>query len=319
MTELRRIGSTELTTPRLVLGGNVFGWTARGEDAFRILDRFAAAGGRMIDTADVYSAWVPGHRGGESETLIGEWLRRRGGKGEMLIATKVGMLAGEGGDKLEPARIAAAAEASLRRLGIDTIDLYYAHQDDTATPLAESLAAFDRLVRDGKVRALGASNYSAERLGEALAIAERDGLARYEVLQNEYHLMARDKFEGALQRLCVERNIGVLPYYGLASGFLTGKYRSPADQGQSVRGDRMGKYLNPRGFAVLAALDAVAAETGTSPAQAALAWLAAQPAVAAPIASARTPDQLEELIGAMALELSGEQIERLTRASEAPL
>ncbi|MFL6857255.1 MAG: aldo/keto reductase [Allosphingosinicella sp.] len=315
MTELRRIGSTELTTPRLVLGGNVFGWTARGEDAFRILDRFAAAGGRMIDTADVYSAWVPGHRGGESETLIGEWLRRRGGKGEMLIATKVGMLAGEGGDKLEPARIAAAAEASLRRLGIDTIDLYYAHQDDTATPLAESLAAFDRLVRDGKVRALGASNYSAERLGEALAIAERDGLARYEVLQNEYHLMARDKFEGALQRLCVERNIGVLPYYGLASGFLTGKYRSPADQGQSVRGDRMGKYLNPRGFAVLAALDEIAAETGTSPAQVALAWLAAQPAVAAPIASARTPEQLEELIGAMALELSGEQIERLTRAS----
>jgi aryl-alcohol dehydrogenase-like predicted oxidoreductase len=315
VTELRRIGSTELTTPRLVLGGNVFGWTARGEDAFRILDRFAAAGGRMIDTADVYSAWVPGHRGGESEILIGEWLRRRGGKGEMLIATKVGMLAGEGGDKLEPARIVAAAEASLRRLGVDAIDLYYAHQDDTDTPLAESLAAFDRLVRDGKVRALGASNYSAERLGEALAIAERDGLARYEVLQNEYHLMARDKFEGALQQLCVERNIGVLPYYGLASGFLTGKYRSPADQGQSVRGDRMGKYLNPRGFAVLAALDEIAAETGTSPAQAALAWLAAQPAVAAPIASARTPDQLEELIGAMALELSGEQVRRLDDAS----
>jgi aryl-alcohol dehydrogenase-like predicted oxidoreductase len=316
VTEVRRIGSSGLETPRLVLGGNVFGWTARGEDAFRILDRFAEAGGRMIDTADVYSAWVPGHRGGESEALIGEWLKRRGGKSEMLIATKVGMLAGEGGEKLEPARIAAAAEASLKRLGIDAIDLYYAHQDDTKTPLADSLAAFDRLVRDGKVRVIGASNYSAERLAEALEISERDGLSRYEVLQNEYHLMAREKFEGALQRLCVERNIGVLPFYGLASGFLTGKYRSAADQGQSVRGDRMGKYLNPRGFAVLAALDEVAAETRTSPAQVALAWLAAQPAIVAPIASARTPDQLEELLGAMTLELSADQLRRLDEASE---
>jgi len=313
--ELRRIGSTALETPRLVLGGNVFGWTARGEDAFRIIDRFADAGGRMIDTADVYSAWVPGHSGGESESLIGEWLRRRGGKGDMLIATKVGMLAGEGGEKLEPARIAAAAEASLRRLGVDAIDLYYAHQDDEKTPLAGSLAAFDRLVRDGKVRFLGASNYSADRLAEALDISARDGLASYEVLQNEYNLMARDKIEGPLQRLCVERNIGMLPYYGLASGFLTGKYRSAADQGKSVRGDRMAKYLNPRGFAVLEALDAVAAETGTTPSQVALAWLAAQPAVAAPIASARTPEQLDELIGAMDLELSPEQLERLDQAS----
>jgi aryl-alcohol dehydrogenase-like predicted oxidoreductase len=312
---MRRIGSTALETPRLVLGGNVFGWTARGEEAFRILDRFAEAGGRMIDTADVYSAWVPGHRGGESESLIGEWLKRRGGKGDMLIATKVGMLAGDGGEKLEPARIAAAAEASLERLGVDSIDLYYAHQDDTQTPLAESLAAFDRLVRDGKVRFLGASNYSAERLAEALAISGQGGLARYEVLQNEYHLMARDKFEGALQQLCVERNIGVLPYYGLASGFLTGKYRSAADQGQSVRGDRMAKYLNPRGFAVLAALDDIAAETGRSPAQVALAWLATRPAVAAPIASARTPEQVEELIGAMTLDLGAEQLRRLDEAS----
>jgi aryl-alcohol dehydrogenase-like predicted oxidoreductase len=315
VAEMRRIGSTELETPRLVLGGNVFGWTACGEDAFRILDRFADAGGRMIDTADVYSAWAPGHKGGESESLIGEWLRRRGGKGEMLIATKVGMLPGEGGEKLEPARIAAAAEASLRRLGIDSIDLYYAHQDDDKTLLAESLAAFDRLVQGGKVRVLGASNYSAERLREALEISQRDGLARYQVLQNEYHLMARDKFEGPLQDLCVARGIAMLPYYGLASGFLTGKYRSAADQGKSIRGDRMAKWLNPRGFAVLDALDAIAAETGTSPAQVALAWLAAQPAVTAPIASARTPEQIEELIGAMTLELSGEQVERLTQAS----
>ncbi|MEA3050230.1 MAG: hypothetical protein QOG84_2066 [Sphingomonadales bacterium] len=315
MRELRNIGSSGLRTPRLVLGGNVFGWTAKGEDAFRILDRFAEAGGTMIDTADVYSAWAPGHKGGESESLIGEWLRRRGGQGDMLVATKVGMLPGEGGDKLEPARIAAAAEASLKRLGVEAIDLYYAHQDDQKTPLADSLAAFDRLVRDGKVRVIGASNYSAERMSEALAVSEREGLARYQVLQNEYNLMARDKFEGPLQDLCVERNISMLPYYGLASGFLTGKYRSAADQGKSVRGDRMAKYLNPRGFAVLDALDAVAAETRATPAQVALAWLAAQPAITAPIASARTPEQAEEIIGAMTLELGAEQLARLTEAS----
>jgi aryl-alcohol dehydrogenase-like predicted oxidoreductase len=236
----------------------------------------------------------------------------------MLVATKVGMLPGEGGGKLEPARIAAAAEASLKRLGVEAIDLYYAHQDDQKTPLADSLAAFDRLVRDGKVRILGASNYSAERLEEALAVSERDGLARYEVLQNEYNLMARDKFEGALQDLCVARNIGMLPYYGLASGFLTGKYRSAADQAKSVRGDRMAKYLNPRGFAVLDTLDAVAAETGSTPAQVALAWLAAQPAITAPIASARTPEQADEIIGAMTLELGEDQVARLTEASATP-
>ncbi|MEA2999327.1 MAG: hypothetical protein QOK17_1160 [Sphingomonadales bacterium] len=318
MPELRTIGSTALATARLVLGGNVFGWTTRGEEAFRILDRFAEAGGTMIDTADVYSAWVPGHEGGESERLIGDWLRRRGSKGDMLIATKVGMLPGEGGEKLQPARIVAAAEASLKRLGVETIDLYYAHRDDEKTPLADSLGAFDRLVREGKVRAIGASNYSAERLGEALAVSERDGFARYEVLQNEYHLMARDRFEGPLQRLCVEHDIGVLPYYGLASGFLTGKYRSAADQGKSVRGDRMAQYLNPRGFAVLEALDAVAAEADATPAQVALAWLAAQPAVSAPIASARTPEQAEEIIGAMTLELSPDQVGRLTEASATP-
>ena len=199
MPESRRIGRSSLETPRLVLGGNVFGWTAKGEEAFRILDRFADAGGTMIDTADVYSVWVPGHEGGESESLIGAWLKRRGGQGGIRIATKVGMLAGEGGKKLEAARIAAAAEASLKRLGVEAIDLYYAHQDDSDTPLEESLAAFDRLVRSGKVLALGASNYSAERLAEALSVSKREGLARYEVLQNEYHLMNRDGFDGALQ------------------------------------------------------------------------------------------------------------------------
>lgn len=319
MSHLRKLGRSGLETPPLVLGGNVFGWTARGEDAFRILDRFVEAGGRMIDTADVYSAWVPGHEGGESESLIGEWLRRRGHKGDVLIATKVGMLPGEGGEKLEPARIAAAAEASLRRLGVDAIDLYYAHQEDPKTPVEESLRAFDRLVKDGKVRAIGASNYAPQSLRKALDVSEGEGIARYEVLQPEYHLMGRETFEGGLQQLCLEREVGVLPYYGLASGFLTGKYRSPADQKQSVRGDRMGKYLNARGHAVLAGLDEVAAETGTNPSTVALAWLAAQPAVTAPIASARTPEQLENFIGALTLELSGEQLDRLDAASRTPV
>jgi len=314
---LRRIGRSSLETPRLVLGGNVFGWTAKGEDAFRILDRFADAGGTMVDTADVYSAWVPGHGGGESESLIGEWLKRRGGQDNVRIATKVGMLAGEGGKKLEPARIAAAAEASLKRLGVEAIDLYYAHQDDESTPLEESLAAFDKLVKDGKVLVLGASNYSAERLGEALAISKRESLARYEVVQPEYHLMGRNRFEGALQQLCIEEEIGVLSYYGLASGFLTGKYRSTADFGQSVRGDRMDKYLTARGLGVLGTLDTIATETGATQSQIALAWIAAQPGVTAPIASARTPDQLEELIGAMDLELNEDQLARLDAASRA--
>ena len=315
--EMRALGRTDLLTPRLVLGGNVFGWTADKAESFRILDRFAAAGGTMVDTADVYSNWVPGHSGGESETIVGEWLRARGGGGGLLVATKVGMLAGEGGERLEPARIAAAAEGSLRRLGVEAIDLYYAHQDDPGTPVEETLAAFDALVRAGKVRALGASNFSARRLGEALAASGRHGLARYEVLQPEYHLMARDEFEAELQPLCLAEGLSVLPYFGLASGFLTGKYRSRDDFAKSVRGRRMDRFWNPRGFAVLAALDEVAGEARSTPAQAALAWLAAQPAVAAPIASARTLDQAEEIVGAMELELTPDQLARLDAASGA--
>jgi aryl-alcohol dehydrogenase-like predicted oxidoreductase len=313
--ERRPLGRSGLTTPRLVLGGNVFGWTVAGDEAFRILDRFVDSGGTMIDTADVYSAWVPGHRGGESESLIGEWLKRRGSRQGVQIATKVGMLHRHGGGKLEPWRIANAAEASLTRLGVETIDLYYAHRDDPGTPMEAVLEAFDRLVRDGKVRALGASNFSAERLAEALAVSERLGLARYEVLQNEYHLLARDAFEGELERLCLAEGIGVLPYYGLASGYLTGKYRSEADYGQSVRGDRMAKYVEGRGPVILAALDGIAADTGATQAQIALAWIASRPAIAAPIASARTLEQLEELLGAMDLELSASQLERLDAAS----
>jgi len=308
--ETRALGDSGLATPRLVLGGNVFGWTAASKEAFAILDRFAAAGGTMIDTADVYSVWVPGHQGGESEALLGEWLKRRGGKGDVRIATKVGYERG-----LSAAHIAEAAEASLKRLGVEAIDLYYAHKDDPATPLEETLGAFDRLVRAGKVRAIGASNYSAERLAEALDISEREGMARFSVLQPEYNLMARDKFEGALQELCVARGIPALPYFGLASGFLTGKYRSEADLGKSVRGSRMKAYLDDKGRRILAALDAVAAETGATPAQVALAWLAAQPGVAAPIASATRLEQLEELLGVLTLELSAEQVERLSAAS----
>jgi aryl-alcohol dehydrogenase-like predicted oxidoreductase len=297
------------------LGGNVFGWTATGEEAFRILDRFIDAGGTMVDTADVYSAWVPGHQGGESETLIGEWLKRRGSCEGVQIATKVGMLHRHGGGKLEGWRIAKAAETSLKRLGVDTIDLYYAHQDDPDTPMEEVLEAFDRLVRAGKVRALGASNFTAERLGEALAVSARFGLARYEVLQNQYHLLERGNVEGHLQRLCLAEDIGMLPFYGLASGYLTGKYRSEADYGQSVRGDRMAQYVEGQGPIVLAALDEIAAETKATPAQIALAWVAAQPGVAAPIASARTLDQLEELLPAMNLGLTAAQLARLDEAS----
>jgi len=307
---LRQLGKSGLETPRLVLGGNVFGFTVKGAEAFRILDRFAEAGGTMIDTADVYSKWVPGHVGGESETLLGEWLERRGGQKGVLIATKVGFDAG-----LAAAEIERAAEGSLRRLGIETIDLYYAHKDDSATPFEETLAAFDRLVRAGKVRALGASNYDAGRLAEALDVSAREGLARFEVLQPEYNLMVRDGFEGPLQRLCIERGLGVLPYFGLASGFLTGKYRSAADKAKSVRGSRMDAYLNERGFRVLAALDAVAAEAGATPAQVALAWLAAQPGITAPIASATSLEQLEELLGVLTLELSAAQLETLNAAS----
>jgi aryl-alcohol dehydrogenase-like predicted oxidoreductase len=315
MADQRPLGRSGLSTPRLVLGGNVFGWTACGEEAFRILDRFIDAGGTMIDTADVYSAWVPGHQGGESETLIGEWLRRRGSREGVKIASKVGMLHSHGGGRLEPWRIEKAAEGSLKRLGVETIDLYYAHQDDPDTPMEDVIEAFDRLVKAGKVRTLGASNFSAERLARALALAGEMGTSRYEVLQNEFHLLERGKLEGELQQLCLAEAIGVLPFFGLASGYLTGKYRSEADYGKSIRGERMAKYLEGRGPAVLAVLDSISAETGATQGQIALAWIASQPAVAAPIASARTLDQLEELLGAMELELTSDQLARLDAVS----
>ncbi len=310
MPETRRIGRSSLETPRLVLGGNVFDFTVKGDEAFAVLDRFVAAGGTMIDTADVYSSWVPGHVGGESERLLGRWLGRRGRRDDVLIATKVGYDEG-----LSAGHIAEAIDASLERLGTDYVDLYYAHKDDEGTPLAETLGAFDCLVRAGKVRAIGASNYSAERLAEALDVSAQEGLTPYTVVQPEYNLMARDGFEGALQQLCLERDLGVLPYFGLAAGFLTGKYRSPDDFGKSVRGRQMGRYFTDRGYNVLGGLDAVADETDRTPAQVALAGLAAQPGVTAPIASATSVEQLRELMCAAALQLDAEATAELETAS----
>jgi aryl-alcohol dehydrogenase-like predicted oxidoreductase len=304
----RPLGRSGLSIAPLVLGGNVFGWTADRAASFAVLDAFVDGGGTMIDTADVYSAWVPGHTGGESESIIGDWLRTAGKRDRVLLATKVGMLPGDGGAKLAPARIAAACDASLRRLGTDRIDLYYAHQDDPDTPQHAYMEAFAALVDAGKVRVLGASNFTADRLRSANAATPR-----FDVLQPEYNLVSRDSFEGGLQDLCVTEDVAALPYYGLASGFLTGKYRSPADLTKSVRGGRMADLVD-RGAPVLAAMDAVAAESGATLAQVALAWLMAQPGVVAPIASATSPEQLAELLPAMHLALTDDQLARLTAA-----
>jgi len=316
MTATRQLGSSGLALTPLVLGGNVFGWTADKAASFRILDTFAEAGGVMIDTADVYSAWIPGHQGGESETIIGEWLTRSGKREQVQISTKVGMLPWDGTEKgkISPARIAAQAEASLARLGIDTIDLYFIHQDDPDTPQEDVLGALAKLIDAGKVRTIGASNFHAMRLKSALDISAREGLPHFTALQNAYNLVDRHKFEGELQDLCITHNIGVVPFYGIASGYLTGKYRSAADFGKSVRGGRMQAFMDAKGPAVLAAMDEIAAETGATLAQIALAWLAAQPGVTAPIASATSVEQLEELLGFWDLTLTRDQLDRLTAA-----
>ncbi len=312
----RRLGTTDLSIAPLVLGGNVFGWTADRDASFAVLDAFVAGGGTMIDTADVYSAWVPGHRGGESETMIGAWLKASGKRDQVLIATKVGMIPWDDTEvgKLHPKQIAAGVDGSLERLGTDRIDLYYAHQDSDEATQEAYVEAFARLIEAGKVRVVGASNFDAQRLKSAVDIAAANGLPSFQVLQPEYNLVSRDKFEGALQDYCVAQGIGVLPYYGLASGFLTGKYRSADDLGQSVRGRRMTTLLDGKGPAVLAAMDAVAGDTGATLAQIALAWLMAKPGVTAPIASATTAKQLDELMPAMTLSLSPEQIASLDAA-----
>ena len=317
MPEVRELGRSGISIPPLVLGGNVFGWTADRGASFDVLDAFVAGGGTMIDTADSYQSWVPGHQGGESETVIGEWLRQSNKRAEVVIATKTGMLMGDGTEGLAVDRIERAVEASLKRLGTDYLDVFFAHRDDATVPLEDVIECFDRLIRAGKVRVAAASNYSAERLGEALGISEARGLARYELLQPWFNLLDRDQFEGALQHLCIDRTIGCIPYFGLASGFLTGKYRSPADLEGRARGDRVKGYLNDRGSAVLDTMDEVASETGASLSQVALAWLAAQPGVTAPIASATSVTQVEDLIGALHLTLSPEQVSRLDLAGQA--
>lgn len=309
MTE-RALGKSGLSIRPFVLGGNVFGWTADRAASFAILDRFAVRGGGMIDTADVYSAWVPGHRGGESEAMIGAWLRENGARDQVLIATKVGM----GGGGLRPDAVRAAVQGSRDRLGVDAIDLYFAHQDDPDVPLDEVLGAFGELRDAGIVRAIGASNYSAERLGEALRVADAKGLPRFTAMQPELNLLDRAQYEGALQRLCIAEGLGVIPYYSLAAGYLSGKYRSADDLGQSPRGYKAKAYMAGKGPAVLAVMDRIAAETGASLAQIALAWVAAQPGVTAPIASATTVAQLDDIMDSMALRLTGEQLTALTEA-----
>jgi len=311
--QTRPLGRSGLTVPRLCFGGNVFGWTADAAMSERLLDGLRDAGLNFIDTADVYSRWIPGHTGGESETLIGQWLSKRGGRDKVIVATKCGMDMGPAGQGLSPAHIKAAVEASLKRLKTDYIDLYQAHQDDPTVPLADTLGVFADLIKAGKVRAIGASNYSAERLKEALDVSAREGLPRYETLQPHYNLYERAKFEGPTQALCVEEEIGVIPYFSLASGFLTGKYRSEADI-KGARGGSAKAMLNPRGLKILDALDAVSKDLGANPAQVALAWLMRKPAIAAPIASATSPEQLKDLIAATTLNLTEDAMRQLDTA-----
>ena len=310
MVAKRNVGESALEVVPLVLGGNVFGWTADEAMSFRILDAFVDAGGTMIDTADVYSAWVPGHQGGESEGVIGRWLKTSGKRDKVLIATKVGFLEG-----LAPEVIARACDASLERLGIETIDLYYQHKDNAAVALADSLGAMDALIKAGKVRSLGLSQFEAARLDEAMRTAAANGLTKPAALQPWYNLLERARLEGPLLDTALAHGMAVLPFYGLANGFLTGKYRSPDDVGKSVRGTRITEYLEGRGMDVLAALDDVAAETGAALATVTLAWTMAQPGITAPIASATNLDQLRELMAALTLELSPGQIARLDQAS----
>lgn len=320
MTRLRALGSTGLSVAPLVVGGNVFGWTADEATSFAVLDAWVSGGATMIDTADIYSAWVPGHAGGESETILGRWMKARDNRDRVQIATKVGMLpTGDGRQGLSPAVIAEQVDASLVRLQTDYIDLYYAHRDDADTPQEAVAEAFDALVRAGKVRALGASNFTLDRLMSALEISDAGGLAGYGVVQPNFSLMAEDAFPEEYRRLCIDRNIGALAYYALASGFLTGKYRSAEEAKQGSRGGANAGHFNPRGRKVLATLDQVAAETGASLAQIALAWIIATPGLTGPIASATSVAQVEELLPAMDLTLSSAQIGALNAAAATPV
>jgi len=311
----RELGRSGLQVSPLCLGGNVFGWTADEATSFTLLDAWVDAGMNFIDTADVYSRWAPGHSGGESETVIGKWLKMSGKRDKIVLATKVGKDMGEGKVGLAPAYIRAAVEASLKRLQTDVIDLYQSHDDDPNVPLADTLGAYADLIKAGKVRAIGASNFTAARLSEALAVSAAHKLPRYECLQPLYNLVERPAFEAELEPLCVQHSIGVINFFGLARGFLTGKYRSEADLAKSRRGQGVKQYLNPRGLRVLDALDKVAQRLHATPAQVALAWQIARPSVTAPIASATSLAQLADLVAATRLTLDADAMQALNEAS----
>jgi aryl-alcohol dehydrogenase-like predicted oxidoreductase len=310
MVEKRLVGTSGIEVAPLALGGNVFDWTADEETSFAVIDAFVDAGGTMIDTADVYSAWVPGHSGGESERLIGRWLKRTGRRNEVVIATKVGFMAGLAPESIEP-----ACHASLERLGVDCIDLYYQHKDDESVPLAESLGVFSDLVDKGKIRAIGLSNFTADRVDEAVQTARTCGYTPPSALQPWYNLVERQRFEGELRDAALRHGLAVFTYYSLANGFLTGKYRRREDLDKSPRGLRNIEYLEGKGPKVLEALDDIAAETGSALATVALAWAMAQPAITAPIASATSVPQAAELVAAMELDLTPKQIGALDAAS----
>jgi len=315
---LRPLGRSGLQVSPICLGGNVFGWTADEATSFRLLDAWVDAGMNFVDTADVYSSWVAGHAGGESESVIGRWLRRSGRRDRIILATKVGKPMGGDDKGLSRAYIRRAVEASLKRLQTDVIDLYQAHEDDPATSLVETLSAFADLIQEGKVRAIGASNFSAARLREALAVSEANALPRFESLQPLHNLVERAAYEESLEAVCRDEEVGVIPFFALARGFLTGKYRSAADLGKSARGASVEKYLQPHGLSVLAALDAIAGTIGARPGQVALAWQMARPGITAPIASATSMAQLDELVGAARMHLDRPSIEMLDRVSAAP-
>jgi aryl-alcohol dehydrogenase-like predicted oxidoreductase len=312
----RKLGSAGPEVPVLCLGGNVYGWTLSEADAFGQLDAAVEAGLNFVDTADVYSRWVPGHKGGESETIIGKWLAKSGKRKSVILATKVGMDLGDGKKGLKAAYIRQAVEDSLRRLQTDYIDLYQAHKDDPETPLEETLQAFDGLVKDGKARYIGASNYSGARLAEALEMSRKHGFASYISLQPHYNLVERREFEADLLPVVQKYQLGVIPYFSLAAGFLTGKYRSPQDAEKAKRGPMVQKYLNDWGFGVIAALEEIAKAKGSTPARVALAWLIAQPGITAPIASATNEKQLADLGEATKLALDSESIQKLNEASD---
>jgi aryl-alcohol dehydrogenase-like predicted oxidoreductase len=311
-----KLGRTDVQVSPLCFGGNIFDWTVDEQASFKVLDAYVEAGGNFIDTADVYSAWVPGHKGGESETVLGKWMRERHNREQIVIATKVGSLPSKGrSPDLSREHILQAVEASLRRLQTDYIDVYFAHRDDTETPLEETLATFAELVKTGKVRVLGASNYNAARMREALQISRANGYARYEVQQPLYNVISRTQYEGELQKLCVEEQISVTPYSSLASGFLTGKYHRGGEMPKTPRANGVQqRYWNEESFALLARVEKVASQYNATPAQVAIAWLLSRPGVTAPIASATSVEQTRELMGALKLKLDSAALETLSLA-----